>query len=248
MGCLSQPLRACCVCMETRARARPAPTSRTAPVTSRTRGSVQGHGGHAQAGRKSGDPAPPARERRGQNSNTCGAPPHRRPASQPPSLSAHALPQNSESLALKNLKDCSVYILDHSSEVEATGCTNCELFIGPVDGPALFADCAGCTVAVAAQQFQARRCADTTFSLFCGTAPSVSGCADLTFTCWSGAYPGLGAHFRAAGLDPAANAWDKVHDSGGEGGGGEGGEGGVGGGGGGGAPSFKVVRDRGAAW
>jgi protein XRP2 len=178
-----------------------------------------------------------------------------RPHTSPLALPAAALPllpSPSESLTLKNLKNCSVYILDHSSEVEASDCVGCELFIGPVDGPALFSGCTGCTAAVAAQQFQARRCGDTSFSLFCGTAPSVSACADLTFTCWSGAYPGLAAHFRAAGLDPGANAWDKVHDTDAEKeGGGEGGGAGAGVGGGAtpaAAPSFKISRARGAWW
>jgi len=65
-------------------------------------------------------------------------------------------------------------------------------------------------VAAAAQQFQAKNCTDVEFGLYCATVPTVAASRGLRFSCWMGAYPGLGAHFGAAGLNPGSNHWDKA--------------------------------------
>ena len=57
-----------------------------------------------------------------------------------------------EGFAIRGLEDCSVFLLDNSSEVEVSNCVNCQIFIGPVDGPAIFDNCSNCQVAVACQQ------------------------------------------------------------------------------------------------
>lgn len=61
-----------------------------------------------------------------------------------------------EGFAIRGLEDCSVFLLDNSSEVEVSNCVNCQIFIGPVDGPAIFDNCSNCQVAVACQQVGAR--------------------------------------------------------------------------------------------
>lgn len=119
---------------------------------------------------------------------------------------------NGESFVIKNLEDCSVYLLDYTSEVEVSNCVNCSIFIGPVDGPAIFDNCTGCKVAVASQQFQAKGCSGCKFGLYCATQPSLTGCSTIEIGSWVGAYPGLAAHFAAANLDPKANNWNKVYD------------------------------------
>ena len=65
-------------------------------------------------------------------------------------------------------------------------------------------------VAVAAQQFQAKGCSDVEFGLYCATVPTVATSRGLRFSCWMGAYPGLAAHFNAAGLNPMGSNWDKA--------------------------------------
>lgn len=119
---------------------------------------------------------------------------------------------NGESFVLKNLEGCSVYLLDYTSEVEVTNCNNCQIFIGPVDGPAIFDSCSNSTVAVACQQFQARTCSNVEFGLYCATHPSISSSTGIRFSCWAGAYPGLTGHFALANLDPKQNNWNKVFD------------------------------------
>ncbi|KAL3155130.1 hypothetical protein ABBQ38_011187 [Trebouxia sp. C0009 RCD-2024] len=119
---------------------------------------------------------------------------------------------NGESFVLKSLTDCTVYLLDYTSEVEVTDCKNCKIFIGPVDGPAIFNNCNSSQVTVACQQFQAKNCQDIRFGIYCCTQPSITGCSKIRIGCWMGAYPTLTAHFAAANLDPQANLWDKVYD------------------------------------
>lgn len=120
---------------------------------------------------------------------------------------------NGEGFVIRGLQDCSVFVLDYSSEVEVSDCVNCQIFIGPVDGPAIFSGCSNCQVAVACQQFQAKACERIEFGLYCATQPSLSGCRDIRIGVWRGAYPGLAAHFGAANLDPSANHWSKVYDA-----------------------------------
>lgn len=90
---------------------------------------------------------------------------------------------------------------------------NCQLFIGPVDGPAILTACQNCNVAVACQQFQAKGCSSCAFNLFTPIGPTLSGCSDIKVSCWTGAYAGLTSHFAAANLDPTKNQWNRVYDA-----------------------------------
>ncbi|KAG7671141.1 hypothetical protein KSW81_003280 [Nannochloris sp. 'desiccata'] len=103
--------------------------------------------------------------------------------------------------------------MDYTSEVDVTNCVNCQIFIGPVDGPAIFDSCQNCNVAVACQQFQVKGCTDCAFGLYCATVPTISGCSSIKVSCWSGAYAGLNAHFASANLDPTKNQWNKIYDA-----------------------------------
>ena len=118
-----------------------------------------------------------------------------------------------ESFSLRDLSDCSVFLLDYASEVDVTNCVNCQIFIGPVDGPAILDSCHNCNVAVACQQFQAKGCSECAFNLFTTIGPTLSGCSNIKVSCWTGAYAGLNAHFAAAHLDPTKNQWNRVYDA-----------------------------------
>jgi len=118
-----------------------------------------------------------------------------------------------EGFVLNNLRGCAVYLLDYTSEVEITDCVECKIFIGPVDGPALFTNSHACEVAVACQQFQAKHCTDCEFSVYSATGPTLSNCTDICFYNWFGSYKGIENHFVAAHLDPSKNQFDKVYDA-----------------------------------
>ncbi|KAK9862137.1 hypothetical protein WJX84_009854 [Apatococcus fuscideae] len=119
---------------------------------------------------------------------------------------------NGETVSLKHLTDCTVYLLDYSSEVEVTNCTSCQIFIGPIDGPAIFDACVACNITVACQQFQAKNCRDVDFGLYCSTQPTLKDSNEIRVACWMGAYPGLTQHFFTCNLDPTRNQWNKMND------------------------------------
>jgi hypothetical protein len=82
-----------------------------------------------------------------------------------------------------------------------------------VAGIAAFSEVTGGKACVAAQQFQAKRCRDVEFGLYCAEKPQISGSSGLSFKTWTGAYPKLNQHFTAANLDPSANQWNQVTDT-----------------------------------
>lgn len=94
-----------------------------------------------------------------------------------------------------------------------------------VDGPALFADCVGCKVVVASQQFQAKRCEDCWFGIYSVTGPTLSESRGIKISPWSGAgseptvssgapdAPDVTMSLDAAVLDPSGNQWLNVYDA-----------------------------------
>lgn len=119
----------------------------------------------------------------------------------------------SEGVTIQDCSDSHVYLLDHSSEVEVFGCVNCTIFIGPVDGPAIFEDCSNCQVAAASQQFQAKGCHDCSFGLYSATGPTLSQCTGIRISPWCGSYSQLDNHFISANLDPQKNQFSHVYDA-----------------------------------
>jgi protein XRP2 len=105
-----------------------------------------------------------------------------------------------------------VYILDVTSMVEVRNVTNCQIFIGPVDGAAIFENVTGSRIAVAAQQFQGKAVTNTSFDMYVATRPTLHGCSNVKIGCWRGSYPGLSSHFAEAHLDPNSNHWQEAKD------------------------------------
>ena len=94
---------------------------------------------------------------------------------------------NSDSIHIKDCSGASIYLLDASSDVEVTGCRDCEVYVTRVvDGPVLLEDCVGCKLVVAAQQFQAKRCHDCRFGIYSVTGPTLSESSGIEISPWSG--------------------------------------------------------------
>lgn len=58
---------------------------------------------------------------------------------------------NGEPFTLSNLEGCSVYLLDYTSEVEVTNCSNCRIFIGARGREGGRVGLPGCMQALASQ-------------------------------------------------------------------------------------------------
>lgn len=117
-----------------------------------------------------------------------------------------------DSVTLNDLDNCTVYLLDVASMVEVKNVTNCQIFIGPVDGAAIFEAVSGSRIAVAAHQFQAKAVSDTSFEMYVATRPTLHGCSNVRIGCWRGSYPGLERQFAEANLDPSRNHWQEAKD------------------------------------
>ncbi len=99
-----------------------------------------------------------------------------------------------------------------SSDVEVTGCRNCEVYVmRVVDGPVLLTDCSDCKLVVASQQFQAKRCRDCSFGIYSVTGPTLSESSGIEISPWSGIEA-----TREGGsvpLDSSANQFLNVYDA-----------------------------------
>lgn len=51
--------------------------------------------------------------------------------------------------AIKDLKDCTVYLMDHMAQITIDRCTGCTFLIGPVNASLFIRDCSDCTVSIA---------------------------------------------------------------------------------------------------
>lgn len=114
---------------------------------------------------------------------------------------------------VEDLDDCSVYILDHTSQVTVDYCKRCTIFIGAVDGPLFIRNCEGCTFIVACRQFRTRECVECDIYLYCNTkSPIIESSSNLRFHHYNGAYAGLTEHLKAANLNAAVNHWNVIYD------------------------------------
>ena len=52
---------------------------------------------------------------------------------------------------IKDLKDCTVHILDHTAQIQIDRCQGCTFFLGPIKSSLFIRDCKNCNVHVACQ-------------------------------------------------------------------------------------------------
>jgi len=147
----------------------------------------------------------------------------------PPGSCQTKWPSTAISVNITACEDCSIYLLDVTSQVQISDCHNCRIVVGPCTGSVFLMDSTNCCAAVAAKQLRLRDCRDCSLHIFAPTSESavVETSKDLTFGCWQVceplalpspylpsnptlpsnpypypgkvAYPQLGAQFAAAG-------------------------------------------------
>ena len=67
---------------------------------------------------------------------------------------------------IRDLKDCTVYLYDHFSQITVDRCEGCKFFIGPVKASIFIRDCKNCEITVACGQFRCRDLYDSTLYLY----------------------------------------------------------------------------------
>jgi protein XRP2 len=49
---------------------------------------------------------------------------------------------------IKDLKDCDVWLLDHTAQIQVDRCNNCRFFIGPIKASIFVRNCDSCEITV----------------------------------------------------------------------------------------------------
>jgi len=118
---------------------------------------------------------------------------------------------NGATVELEGLRECTVLLLDWTSQVTIDKCVGCTFVLGPVSGSVFLRDSSGCTLSAPCRQLRTRGC--EACDLFVHTlGPVVETSAGIRFERYNVSYPGQAAHFKRAGLDVAKNNWAEVYD------------------------------------
>lgn len=116
------------------------------------------------------------------------------------------------SFAIENLNECTVYVMDHSSQMTVDNVRKSFLFVGPVQGSFFLRDCSDSVICVACRQFRTKNVQRCTIFLYCSSRPSIEYTKEIKLAPYNFAYPHQDQHFRLANLNPLVNDWMNVHD------------------------------------
>ena len=113
---------------------------------------------------------------------------------------------------IRNLTDCTVYLLDWTATIMVDNCKNTTFIIGPVKGSINLRDCYDCIVSVACSQFRCRELHNSSVYLYVLSEPGIESSTNLKFAPYNVAYPKLEEHAAAVGFDLNVNKWNLIHD------------------------------------
>mmetsp|Transcript_32537 Transcript_32537/g.56262 ORF Transcript_32537/g.56262 Transcript_32537/m.56262 type:complete len:563 (+) Transcript_32537:222-1910(+) len=116
------------------------------------------------------------------------------------------------SFTIENLNECTVYVMDHSSQMTVDNVNKSFLFIGPVQGSFFLRDCYDSVICVACRQFRTKNVARCKIFLYCSSRPAIEYSKEILLAPYNFAYPHQDQHFKSANLNPGVNDWVNVHD------------------------------------
>jgi len=117
-----------------------------------------------------------------------------------------------EQFIMENCQDCTVYVFDHTGQVQIDDCINCRILIGPVRGSLFIRDSTNCVLVTVCQQFRTRDCRDLHVYLSCPSQPIIESSHNIHFGCLTLNYEQLAEQYHAAGINPWNNNWSHIHD------------------------------------
>lgn len=112
---------------------------------------------------------------------------------------------------LKNLRNCSVYLMGRLKAVHMFGLEGCKVYIGAVAGASHITECRNCEIYVASHQIRIHQSIDTDFYIFVATNPIVESVNRVRFSPFLFRYDGIDTHMKDCKLD-GRNFWDQVQD------------------------------------
>jgi hypothetical protein len=113
---------------------------------------------------------------------------------------------------IEDLTECTVYVMDCSSQMTVDNVTKSFLFIGPVQGSFFLRDCTDSVICVACRQFRTKNVKNCKIFLYCSQRPAIEYTKDIQLAPYNFAYPHQDEHFTVANLNPVINDWMNVHD------------------------------------
>ena len=113
---------------------------------------------------------------------------------------------------IKDLHDCTVYLLDRTAQLQVDKCTNTKFIIGPVHGSIFVRDCDNCEISVACSQFRCRDLYNSKIYLYAANDPVIESSDNLTFGPFNVAYPLLDEQAKEAGFNTEINKWELIYD------------------------------------
>ena len=119
---------------------------------------------------------------------------------------------NEQAFNMKNLDNCTIYILDVSSSIYVDNCKNCHFYIAPVIDSFHLQNSSNCICSIACKQLRAKNCNDVTFFLYSVTDPQIEASFDTKFAPYNFAYPNQDKDFKRAGFNTGESRWCKVFD------------------------------------
>ncbi|CAF0961872.1 unnamed protein product [Didymodactylos carnosus] len=119
---------------------------------------------------------------------------------------------NGQQFIIQNCENCTIYVFDHTGQIQIDDCKHCRIFIGPVRGSIFIRDSENCSLATVCQQFRARDCHDVNIFLSCASQPIIESSHHIRFGCLTYFYEKLVEHYVSAGISPYNNNWSNIHD------------------------------------
>jgi len=113
---------------------------------------------------------------------------------------------------IEECQDCDIFLLDHINTVFVDDCSNCRIFIGPVECSIMVRTSQDCDMVIACRQFRSRDCKDCRFALHCTTEPVIETSTNMQFACFDFNYFSLRQQLEKADLKLWNNKWWQIHD------------------------------------
>ena len=124
---------------------------------------------------------------------------------------------------IKDLENCSVFLMDHSAQITVDRCKNTKFFIGPIKASIFFRDCSDCEITVTTCQFRCRDLIDSTVYVYSPNEPIIESSSNLVFAPYNLKYPWLKLHSEKADVvgeftdddgvvQKKVNRWNQIHD------------------------------------
>ena len=92
---------------------------------------------------------------------------------------------------IKDLKNCTVVLMDHTAQIQVDRCENTKFYFGPIKSSLFIRNCDGCEITVACSQFRCRDLTNSKVFLYTPNDPIIESSTNLTFAPYNFMYPQL---------------------------------------------------------